>query len=198
VEAAGDMLRHAREAGAKLTQARVHVQHGEWSAWLADHFHGSARAARVYMQVARRWPEIKEAKRQTSAILGIDGALKLVAEPKDLQERSPVETDSDSRFRQAAADIRLPELRPDRSLRAMSGNTMVEVLPSRIDGFYHVGCFAGVHEKDTQVLSFSNPVRADAVGCVIRDTFEFEPENGWQAEPAEPVEQPWWADEQSN
>jgi len=74
-------LEHAHEAGRLLIEAKSQCEHGQWGPWLEANFEGSKRTARAYMQVVKRWPEI-EAKRQTSADLSIDGALRLLASPK--------------------------------------------------------------------------------------------------------------------
>jgi hypothetical protein len=78
-------LEHAMEAGRLLISAKSQCPHGEWGSWLADNFEGSDRTARAYMQIAKRWPEL-EAKRQNSAVLSIDGALKMLAAPKQKQK----------------------------------------------------------------------------------------------------------------
>ena len=77
-------LQHALEAGRLLLEAKEQCTHGEWTPWLETNFAGSTRTARAYMQVAKRWPEL-EAKRQTSAILTIDGALTLLGPPQEEQ-----------------------------------------------------------------------------------------------------------------
>jgi hypothetical protein len=83
-----DALTHARNAGAALIEAKAQLQHGQWGAWLAEHFRGSERSAQVYMKVARHWNEI-EAKTAESAVLSIGGALAMLAEPK----AAPLSTD---------------------------------------------------------------------------------------------------------
>src|SRR3989339_922732 len=65
---ADNMLQHAREAGRLLLEAKKRCGHGSWSAWLASNFCGSARTARWYVQIFRRWPEL-QAKRQRAANL---------------------------------------------------------------------------------------------------------------------------------
>ena len=74
-------LAHALEAGKLLVQAKTQVPFGTWTAWLAEHFDGSDRTARLYMQIARRWPEI-QAKRQRDAILSLREAITLIEAPK--------------------------------------------------------------------------------------------------------------------
>lgn len=54
VEAAGQsMLVAAWRAGQALLSAKALCEHGEWLPWLEANFHGSARTAQVYMQLAR-------------------------------------------------------------------------------------------------------------------------------------------------
>jgi hypothetical protein len=74
-------LNHAQAAGRLLIEAKAQCPHGTWRQWLADNFEGSDRTARAYARIAKGWPEI-EAKWQSSAILSIDGALKLLAAPR--------------------------------------------------------------------------------------------------------------------
>lgn len=83
--AAETAIGHAREAGRLLNEAKAQCQHGGWLPWLRDNFDGSKRTAQAYMRLADRWPEI-EAKAQRPAHLSIDGALKLLAEPDDLEK----------------------------------------------------------------------------------------------------------------
>jgi hypothetical protein len=45
-------LEYYREAGVLLIEAKRQLRHGEWSGWLKDNFHLSARTARTYMQAA--------------------------------------------------------------------------------------------------------------------------------------------------
>lgn len=80
-EAVNKGLEHALSCGRLLTEAKQQVGHGEWQRWIDDNCEFGDRTARTYMQVVKRWPEIK-AKRQTSADLSIDGAVKLLAEPR--------------------------------------------------------------------------------------------------------------------
>jgi len=82
--AAGDALQHARAAGQALAEAKQHVGHGGWGEWLADNFEGSERTAQVYMRVSARWEEI-ESKAQSTADLSLDGAVKLLASPKNFK-----------------------------------------------------------------------------------------------------------------
>lgn len=77
-------LEHARLAGALLLEARARCPHGAWLPWLADSVAFSERTAQGYMRVARRWPELVDAANpQFPALLTVDGALHLLAAPKD-------------------------------------------------------------------------------------------------------------------
>ena len=81
-------IKHALEAGRLLIEAKAQCPHGTWGNWLDDHFDGSNRSARVYIQVARKWPEI-ESKMADSANLGIDGSVKLLAGGDPRPARQP-------------------------------------------------------------------------------------------------------------
>ncbi len=87
-ECAQAAIDHAYEAGRLLVEAKATVPHGEWGAWLAANFEGSDRTARGYMRLANNWEAIA-AKRQSSADLSIDGALQLLAAPKDKPDEEP-------------------------------------------------------------------------------------------------------------
>ena len=86
MQAAGKAIDHALRCGDLLIEAKGTCQHGEWQGWLAEHFKGAARTARGYMQLADN-RELLESKRRTSAVLGIDGALKLLASPKPMAKK---------------------------------------------------------------------------------------------------------------
>jgi hypothetical protein len=79
--AINDALHHARRCGDLLIQAKAECDHGEWKAWVGEHFTGSYRTAAAYMRIARGWDAL-QAKVQTSAPLGIDGALRLLSAPR--------------------------------------------------------------------------------------------------------------------
>ncbi len=88
-EAVGTALGHAIGAGELLTQAKASVPHGSWGSWLAENFAGSDRTARAYMRVYSRRDEL-EVKRQSSATLSLDGALKALSAPKEDEPPRPV------------------------------------------------------------------------------------------------------------
>lgn len=93
-ECAQAAIDHAYEAGRLLVEAKATVPHGDWGAWLAANFEGSERTARGYMRLANNWEAIT-AKRQSSADLSIDGALQLLAAPKDKPAPDWLPTDPD-------------------------------------------------------------------------------------------------------
>jgi hypothetical protein len=83
--AAGAALAHAMSAGELMTEAKQRLPHGAFGPWLAENFAGSGRTARAYMRVYSRREEL-EAKRQGSATLSLDGALRALGTPKDAPE----------------------------------------------------------------------------------------------------------------
>ena len=80
-EAAQKGIQHALNAGRLLLDAKAQCEHGTWGKWLGDNFDGSDRTARLYMQIADRWPEIESSKMATVANLGIRGVLESLAKP---------------------------------------------------------------------------------------------------------------------
>ncbi len=80
-DAVGAALTHAMNAGELLVEAKASLPHGAFGPWLVENFAGSDRTARAYMRVHSHRDEL-EAKRQSSATLSIDGALKALGTPK--------------------------------------------------------------------------------------------------------------------
>lgn len=74
-------LQHARRAGELLLEAKASIAHGDWSAWIEQHFDGSERTAQRYARLARRWSEL-EAKAPRMADMTLNAAEALLAEPK--------------------------------------------------------------------------------------------------------------------
>jgi hypothetical protein len=112
-QAVNSALTHAINAGELLVQAKAEVPHGSWGTWLAENFEGSDRTARAYMRVYNNRGEI-EAKRQSSANMSLDGALKALSSPKEatqpersntLEELEAWAEDSLSQARSAALGI---------------------------------------------------------------------------------------------
>jgi hypothetical protein len=58
-DAARDGLWHACEAGKLLENAKASVPHGNWQAWVEANCPFALRTARLYMQVAEHWPELR-------------------------------------------------------------------------------------------------------------------------------------------
>ncbi len=119
-------LQHALEAGRLLIEVKGQVEHGGWTVWLQEHFEGSERTARAYMQVAKHWPEL-EAKRQTSAILSLDGALKVLAGPKDQEPWDAWE--AAGRLRDAVDRVR--KRYPETAIGAMPG--LLRIIAGEMD-----------------------------------------------------------------
>ena len=71
---------HAVRCGQLLAEAKAQVSHGGWGAWLAENFPASDRTARGYMRLAAHAEEVN---RQGLADLGIEGALRELAAPRD-------------------------------------------------------------------------------------------------------------------
>jgi Protein of unknown function (DUF3102) len=83
--AVNSALTHAMNAGGMLSEAKASLPHGAFGPWLKENFAGSDRTARAYMRVHSHREEL-EAKRQSSATLSLDGALKALSMPKDAPE----------------------------------------------------------------------------------------------------------------
>jgi hypothetical protein len=73
-----DAVAHAIRAGELLIEAKAQVEHGHWLPWLDANFPGSARSAQGYMRLAQHAEEA-----QALAHLGVEGALKQLAAPKE-------------------------------------------------------------------------------------------------------------------
>ena len=80
--AVGAALAHAISAGELLIEAKGRLPHGAFGSWISENFAGSDRTARAYMRVYSHREEL-EAKRQSSATLSLDGALRALSAPKD-------------------------------------------------------------------------------------------------------------------
>ena len=102
-------IQHARRAGELLLEAKAALQHGDWSAWIDQHFDGSERTAQRYMRLSRHWHEL-EAKAPRVADLTLNAAEALLAEPKpasDVGERDAWPTEGDARtFSETLASLR--------------------------------------------------------------------------------------------
>lgn len=108
-QAIGQILYDARDAGRLLLEAKSLCPHGTWGPYLAEHFAGSDRTARRYIQIAQGWDRIEgvvsgglvltpaEAKTDTDpkrtrvADLSLRGALSLLAEPQEAPQLPPAD-----------------------------------------------------------------------------------------------------------
>jgi hypothetical protein len=81
-EAVSTALDHAMRAGDLLIEARADIGHGNWQAWIEENFEGSLRRAQEYMRLAKNRESIEAEKARSSALLGIDRALRAIAAPK--------------------------------------------------------------------------------------------------------------------
>jgi DUF3102 family protein len=61
-QAAG--VEHYRRAGELLNEAKAGVSHGEWTAWLVEHFDLSSRTATRYMRLAGQAEEVENGHRR--------------------------------------------------------------------------------------------------------------------------------------
>ena len=154
-------VNHAMEAGRLLIEAKALCSHGKWLSWLADNFEGSARTAQAYMRLYENRDAL--ANTQSSAHLSIDGALKLLAEPKEAEPATKNDTVS-----------HLPGWLPkggDMALCVLNwidtdmASEFVEVQQvAHAPGYYYVVCLIG------STLDWTHRgVRADYVEEYIRD-----------------------------
>jgi hypothetical protein len=106
---------HAIRAGLLLQRVRAELGHGEWGPWLAVHFHGSARLARMYVQAATAYPELADADPESGNALpfsSLRGALAALAPPARAVQYLPHDAlnllpmMSDDELDELAADIR--------------------------------------------------------------------------------------------
>src|ERR1051326_4295337 len=86
IEAARNSVEHARRCGELLIQAKTQVAHGEWGAWVEAHCGFADRTARMYMQIARRWPMLDEAIRQRVAEMSVRHAVEAIR----YEQRTPL------------------------------------------------------------------------------------------------------------
>lgn len=163
-------LEHAQAVGEALLQAKKQCPHGMWGEWLRENFKGSHQSANVYMQVAKRWPEIEAVKSQHAGNLTIRGALKLLEPPK-LEE----------------ADFDLPDLSPDLRFRVKGSNNDYIVIDPHPD---HPGYYFLAHYRD---MSSESPyVEFDMRGIkyykeflrMVLQSKGFAPSGPWKLEPA--------------
>ncbi len=80
-EAARCAVKHAQRAGGLLIEAKEHIEHGKWTAWIHRNLPFSERTAQGYMRVARMLPTLAEGKAQRVAELPLRKALAELAHP---------------------------------------------------------------------------------------------------------------------
>jgi len=104
--AVNSALTHAMNAGGMLSEAKAALPHGAFGTWLKENFAGSDRTARAYMRVHSHREEL-EAKRQSSATLSLEGALKTLSTPKDAPEagRPAMLEEMESRAEDALSEV---------------------------------------------------------------------------------------------
>jgi hypothetical protein len=105
--AANAALTHAMSAGELLMEAKGQLSHGAFGPWLTENFAGSDRTARAYMRVYSHREEL-EAKRQSSATLSLDGALRALSATKDApqSERPATLEEMEARAEDALSEAR--------------------------------------------------------------------------------------------
>jgi len=76
-------LLHAKKAGDLLVEAKTLCKKNKekWTPWVEENCGFAIRTAQAYMRVSDRWDELEE-KAQGLAHLGLEQALKLLAQPK--------------------------------------------------------------------------------------------------------------------
>lgn len=85
----------AIECGGKLAEAKEAVGHGDWLAWLGEHFAGGERTAQRYLAIHRGRNLVESA---AEADLGVMEAERLVvgAEKEAAREESPAKVEPDA------------------------------------------------------------------------------------------------------
>ncbi|GAF85079.1 unnamed protein product, partial [marine sediment metagenome] len=74
-------LAHALNCGAMLKEAKSHVPHGQWQAWVADNCNFIPRTAQLYMRAVDRYPSVAS-KAQNIALLTLGDVIGTTAEPR--------------------------------------------------------------------------------------------------------------------
>jgi Protein of unknown function (DUF3102) len=142
--AVNSALTHAMNAGELLSEAKASLPHGEFGPWLKENFAGSDRTARAYMRVYAHREEL-EAKRQSSATLSLDGALRALSAPKDAPrpERPTTLEEMEARAEDALSQSRSACLGIAESLDAIRRGRGYEHLGYASFADYVTGEFAG-------------------------------------------------------
>lgn len=79
-----DAVAHAFRAGELLLEVKTQLRHGEFGPWLEDHFEGSDRVARKYMQLAGA-PQFSNRHDHAELPRTLDSALEQIARPKPVR-----------------------------------------------------------------------------------------------------------------
>jgi hypothetical protein len=209
-KAARESLEHARAAGESLLKAKAQCGHGKWLAWLKANVECSPRTAQAYMQICRKFDELKCA---TVAHLGFREALALLAAPGEEEAQSGSDADlrddaePDEAGRRLAAnpwpDEPFPELDPACSYLGIgegkSGQCVIELDPHPDDPSYWT--FAVYHPaKDGGVLveycGRGMKLNRTHLFCLVDQ--DFRPYVKWTSLPARPKEEidaiSWYAE----
>ena len=72
-------MQSAMTAGDLLTQAKGHVQHGQWNEWLLANCTVAPRTAQAYMRLFKQVPALEDSKAQRVADLPLREAIKAIA-----------------------------------------------------------------------------------------------------------------------
>lgn len=83
-KSAHDALTHAKQAGEALTRAKGDLPHGEWLAWLANHWDWDERTAQRLMRLSQGWEQLANTTRLSD--LSVSDAMKLLQKPPKVDE----------------------------------------------------------------------------------------------------------------
>ena len=153
----------AMACGDLLAEVKATLPHGDFTAWIESNFDFAPRSARGYMRLASN-RETLEAKRQGLAVLGVEGSLKLLAEPKpeaDVQDEAVLGVLAKYPFDAPQPGMSLMGAATIRGFRAV---VMIE--PASPDGFFHV-CVMRSEVGDTEGGEKTGtrlPIKAVALG----------------------------------
>jgi len=134
-------------AGELLMEAKGRLSRGAFRPWLKENFAGSDRTARAYMRVYSHREEL-EAKRQRSATLSLDGALRALSTPKDAPRPARTVTleEMEARAEEALSQSRAGALSIAENLDAIH----------RERGWLHAG-YASFEDHVTQMFATREP-----------------------------------------
>lgn len=89
-------IAHAAISGQCLCAVKDRLDHGQFTAWLEQHFRASVETARVYMRIWKRWEEIS-AELERNPDLTLEDALQfLKLEKKSFMELPTTDEDEDA------------------------------------------------------------------------------------------------------